>query len=384
MARITTTPNAFVHIINNLVDLKNDCFEFDLLCSEEEYGYFLKEKYHFNVIFTPIMREISILNDLKSVWNLYNIFRKNKYSIVHSSTPKGGLVTAIAGLLSFTPIRLHTFTGQRWAISKGPKRFLLKAIDRLIIRLNTNCYADSRSQVSFLIKEGVAKPGEVLCLGEGSYGGVDTQKFNSELYPHSKSEISKKYNVPINPPWILYVGRITKDKGIEELIHAFPKIHNAEPCELVLIGTIEDLDPSIVSVILSHPNIHHLGFQKNPAQFMAASYIQCMPSYREGFGTVVIEAAAMGVPTIGTNIPGLQDSIQDELTGLLIPVFDSEALVASTIRLLRDKNLRDHLGRNAEIRAREVFSSDTMSKLLKNAYSDLITKIHKYSFFLQI
>lgn len=376
MARISSIPNFFVHILNNIVDLREENFDFDLICSEEDYGDYIRKQYGFNVIYTDIQRDISPLKDLFSIFSMARLFKKGQYQIVHSATPKAGLITCLAGLLAGTPIRIHTFTGQRWANLKGSKRELLKAIDRLIIMLNTQCYADSPGQIEYLINEGVAKPGRILCLGEGSFGGVDLTKFDPSLFTHSKTEIAQEYNIPLESLWMIYVGRITSDKGINELIKAFEELKTDKKVELILIGHFEDaLDPiherSRVS-IENNKHIHYLGFQNAPARFISACDFLCLPSYREGFGTVVIEAAALGVPTIGTDIPGLRDSIVNNETGLLVAPSDVTDLLNAISLIIENPDLRAKFSKHALSRTREKFCSKRLSQLLKMEYLGLI------------
>lgn len=378
VARITTTPNAFVHIIKTIIELRKDNFNFHFISSDEPYAKYLHDTYGFEQIPTSIRREISPLHDLLSVVNLIRIFRMQKYDIVHSSTPKGGLVTALAGFLTRVPVRIHTFTGQRWAVMTGPKRKLLMFLDKLVINLNTRCYADSKSQVQFLVDSGVAKPGQVFCLGEGSYGGVDLDHFSRSNYTDARPLISQKYKIPSDKPWILFVGRITRDKGINELITAFVDIHQIQPAELILVGDMESIDDKSREAISLNEHIHYVGFQNDPASFMAASDLLCIPSFREGFGTVVIEAAALGLPSIGTDIPGLKDSIQNDHTGLLVPLNDLSSLKKALLKLLTDKNYRLQLGEGALKRAREVYSSDRVAKLLKNEYLELLHRAKKF------
>lgn len=372
VARIVTIPNFFVHSISNLQELKKNGFEVDLICSDEKYAQYLKNEYGFNIIFFNIERDISPLKDLKSVFELYNILIKGNYHIVHTATPKAGIVGALAGLLARVPIRLHTFTGQRWSTLSGFKRYLLKMIDKFIILINTQCYTDSPSQIKFLENEKITPHGKLICLGMGSFGGVNFTRFNESLYPDTRMSLSTKFHINNDHTWILYVGRITRDKGIHELIEAFIKLPKSLKCSLLLVGTFEPhldpIDPNIENEINNNKNIHFLDFQENPAEVMSASDLMCLPSYREGFGTVVIEAAACKLPTIGTNITGLVDAIENGVTGILIPPKDVISLKNAIIKLVEDSDLRKTMGINAKKRAITNFDTSLISKELIKSY----------------
>lgn len=378
MARIVSVPHFFVHSINNFLELERNGFELDLICSKEEYGEYLKNEFGFNVIYCNIERDISPLKDLKSLVQLFLIFKKGNYDIIHSATPKAGLISAIASFLARSPIRLHTFTGQRWATLTGTKKSLLKTLDRIIINLNTQCFADSPSQIDFLTEEKVAKKNQILCLGNGSFGGVNFERFDRSLYPDSRQKLAEKFNIKIGPPWILFVGRLTKDKGINELVRAFSDVHKSSQCSLILVGSFEQqldpIDSDVKILIENHPDIHFLGFQKNPAEIMSSCDLMCLPSYREGFGTVIIEAAACELPTIGTNISGLKDAIINNETGLLIPSRDEKALKDAIILLCSDTKRRQELGIKAKERALKEFDTKVISTLLIESYRKLLRR----------
>lgn len=375
IARIATISESLTSILKCISECQKAGFEVDIICSKSTFGDYLKNQLGFNVIYCEIPREISILRDLKALAQLFWIFITNRYDIVHSNTPKAGLVSALASFFSFRKVRLHTFTGQRWATLMPPLRTVLKIIDRVIIFLNTKCYADSRTQIDFLVQEKVAGQGKIDCLGEGSFGGIDLEKFSSNMRDKARQEISAKYNVPENLTWVLYVGRIVKDKGIEELIEAHQSIIKKTPYHLLLVGPFEEGDPvsdNTKQIILSDKFIHHLGFQNDPAYFMKAADFLCLPSYREGFGTVVLEAAACGIPSVGTDIPGLRDAIVANETGLLIPPKNSDKLAQAILTFINDKSYREALGVKAHRRTENKFSHELYSKLQIADYNKLL------------
>jgi glycosyltransferase involved in cell wall biosynthesis len=379
IARIVTIPEAFVHITSFLKYLNNNTeVDLTLVSSDGKYRKVLIEAVGKDITPISISRDIELWNDLKSLFALTVFFIKKRFTIVHSSTPKAGIITALAGMWFPQMIRIHTFTGQRWANLSGFKRELLKLIDRLIIKLNTQCYADSQSQIEYLIAEGVAKSGEVLCINRGSYGGIDINRFDNAKYPEARKNLLNEININDDSKIIiLFVGRITRDKGIEELISAFQEAYQEnQQLELVLVGPYEShidaISEHTLKQISEDKNIRHLGFKTKPELYFSGADIFCLPSYREGFGTVVLEAAACNLLTIGTRIPGLVDSVVDNETGILVDKKDIKQLKEAILKIANDQTLRLKLSSNARIRARKEFDANYLVQLQWQEYQRLL------------
>lgn len=314
----------------------------------------------------PIARKIDILADVLAVFRLWRLFRRERFDLVHSTTPKAGLVTALAAWLAGVPVRLHTFTGQPWVTASGPKRALLKACDRLIGLANTQCYADSGSQRRFLIGEGVVGAARLAVLGSGSLAGVDLAQFDPQRFPPECAlAIRRRLGLPEGARVVLFVGRLNADKGVRELVAAFRSLLATVPdAYLVLTGPVEDgLDMLLGADWQASLGGRALltGEVDTPEEVMAVAELLALPSYREGFGTVIIEAAAMGVPTVGSAIYGISDAVVDGETGLLVPVRDPVALAAALVRLLEDGELRGRLGQAARRRAVTSFGRQMLA-----------------------
>lgn len=377
IARVVTVPIAFVHIRAFLKFLKTQNASVVLISSVGIYQDVVKNELGMDIENIEISRDINLKKDFRSLWVLIKYFRKNQFDIIHSSTPKAGLLVAIAGLFCPRSIRIHTFTGQRWATLKGPFRLLIKFFDKLIIALNKQCYADSPSQIEFLKKEHVTKNDRVKCLHKGSYGGIDCKRFDNERFPDARKELENELQINENSVIVLFVGRVTRDKGIEELVQAFVlACEQNTNIQLVIVGPFEpeldSIDPLVLDIIRAHASIHQLGFKPDPERYFSGSDIFCLPSYREGFGTVVLEAAACSIPTIGSRIPGLIDSIVDGETGILVELKNIEQLKWAILSLAADRTKRKQLGINAKRRAREDFDSDFMARVQWEEYLNLL------------
>ena len=316
-----------------------------------------------------IEREISPLADALAVLRLARLLRAGGYVAVHSLTPKAGLLTAVAGWIAHVPARIHTYTGQVWATRTGVGRALLKNLDRVIARLDTHLLADSLSQLEFLRAERVLRNGQGAVLARGSVCGVDGERFRPD--DHARVEIRHALDIPGDAVVFLFLGRLTRDKGVLDLASAFSQLA-AERADvfLVLAGPDEAaLEQRLREACgAGAERVRFAGYAAQPERYMAAADVFCLPSYREGFGSVVLEAAAAGVPAIGSRIYGVTDAIEDGVTGLMHPPRDVAALTAAMRRLAADPMLRSALGHAARSRALEHFSQDQLAAELLDFY----------------
>ncbi len=326
----------------------------------------------------PIPRSPRPVQDLVALLRLCRLFTGRRFDIIHSTTPKAGLLAALAGGMARTPIRLHTFTGQPWVTLSGPLRWGARLADRVIGRLNTRCYADSKGQADFLVAERILSSRKLAVIGAGSLAGVDLARFRPDRWTSSDRDgLRRDLSISASSKVLIFVGRISPDKGIEDLIHAFQRLVGAGyDTHLLLVGPQDQERGGTSSVNLQatrrSERIHHVGYSPCPEKFLAVADIFCLPSYREGFGTVVIEAAAMGVPTVGSAIYGLADAVVDGETGLLVPPRDRQALFAALKRLLDDPDELDRMGRAARRRCAELFDARVVNQRVAEEYVRLI------------
>jgi glycosyltransferase involved in cell wall biosynthesis len=261
---------------------------------------------------------------------------------------------------------------------------MLKACDWLIVNLNTRCYADSESQRAFLIEQGIASPDQIKVLGPGSLAGVDLAKIEKWSLPGHSLKLKAELRIPENAKVITFVGRVNRDKGIAELVAAFDKVLDREKnALLILVGPLEpERDPlpeNLLAAINSNPHIRIVGYDPSPEKYLAISHVICLPSYREGFGNVVIEAAAFGVPAVGTDIVGLKDAIVNGETGILVPPKDASALAGVLSDLLADDQRRKQMGEAAKSRAANLFDSTLVNSYVLDEYDALFRGKKKFS-----
>ena len=277
-------------------------------------------------------RNITPIQDLKAVWNLYKIFRKEKPFIVHTHTPKAGTVGMLAAFLARVPYRLHTNAGLALIEIKGAKRMLLDFVEKFTYRCATKVYTNSFGLQDILIKNKYVKEEKLKVIGKGSSNGIDTTYFDPNLFNDSvKGELEENLRIKKKDYVFVFVGRLVKDKGINEMVAAFNEIASEHSgVKLLLVGPFEKspenvlkasdaLEPDTVDFIKTSEQVMAVGLQDDVRPYLAISDCLVFPSYREGFPNVVMQAGAMGLPTIASNINGCNELIIPDKNGVLIP-----------------------------------------------------------------
>jgi glycosyltransferase involved in cell wall biosynthesis len=310
-----------------------------------------------------ISRKISIWSDIKSLICLWKLFLNSDFELVVSVTPKAGLLSMMAAFLCRVPLRVHWFTGQVWVTQSGWMRSLLKWCDKITARAATNILTDSQSQMEFIIKEGVTSEDKLQIIHQGSISGVDLDKFSPDA--QQRCVAREEIGVESEYTLFLFLGRLTQDKGVLDLAVAFQQLAKVEnDVFLAFIGPDEDgLQRKILSICNDCTDkVYFKGFTDKPQYYFSAADVFVLPSYREGFGTSVIEAAAMSVPCIGSNIYGLSDAIIDKETGILFPCQGTAELQHAMSRLARNPDVRKAMGRAARLRVQTEFSSQLVTE----------------------
>ena len=369
IAYLVTVPMVAKVFLSHQICTLSKMYRVTLITNLKEQGDLLNwVPDNVEVIDMPISREINLISDLKVLFLLIKLFYKSNFSLVHSVSPKAGLLAMLASFMTQVPVRLHTFTGQVWVTKHGIGKRLLRWLDRLINSLATIVLIDSRSQQDFLIENKVVKKTSSIVLGEGSISGVDLDRFRVD--PIARKQIRLDLETPDNAIVFLFLGRIKKEKGILELADAFSRVHQKyRNTELWIVGPDED---SLHYILEEITGIHLIPFTTSPEKYMAASDVLCLPSHREGFGSVIIEAGACGIPSIGSNIYGLNDAIVDGETGILIPLKLVNELESAMGLLVNDRKLRQKMGKAACKRSASKFSQDILTEQLVDLYKDLL------------
>ena len=328
-----------------------------------------------NASFIPIRieRKVSPWNDLRALVQLVMLFRRERFDLVHSIMPKTGLLAMLAGWLTGVPNRMHTFTGQVWATKRGWKRSALKFFDRFIVAFATHILVDSPSQRDFLISEGVLPKDKGVVIGQGSICGADAHQFHPDA--HVRAAVRTELRIGLEQTAILFLGRLNRDKGVLDLATAFAAIASSRTdVVMVLVGAEEDVPFTRVQEICGvyRERLRRIDFTPNPERYMVAADIFCLPSYREGFGQVIVEAGACEVPTVASRIYGISDAVGDGKSGLLFTAGDVGALKLALLKLIEDKDLRLKMGESARTRALQLFSSDRIVAEMQLLYNDLL------------
>lgn len=320
----------------------------------------------------PISRAISLVRDLQALASLVWLLRRERFDIVHSLTPKAGLLAMTAAWLTGVPVRLHTFTGQVWATRAGLSRAFLKLMDALIARCATFTLTDSVSQRRLLVAEHVVSEDRIDVLGPGSVSGVNSARFRPD--PVRRQQVRDRMGVSDTDLVLLFVGRLTHDKGVLDLARAFAILAAERPdVQLILVGPDEQmLRPAIAALCRDcEPRLHFVEFTETPEEIVAAADVLCLPSYREGFPNVILEAAAAEVPTVASHICGLVDAVEEGRTGLLHEPRDVSDLLARLQMLAADPALRRRLGAAARARVERDFQPEALTSALIDLYARL-------------
>jgi glycosyltransferase involved in cell wall biosynthesis len=326
----------------------------------------------------PIRREIAVLADLVSLVRLWRLIGKCHPDMVEFSTPKAGLLGCLAAWLRGVPLRVYLLRGLRLETSGGLKRRILLAAERLTAACAHMVLCNSESLSAEALALGIASGEKLQSLGDGSSGGVDVRRFSPESEPGSEN-VRARLGFSQEDRVIGFVGRLTCDKGVPELIEAFEAVLQAEPrARLLLVGWFDEaedaLAPAVRARIASHSRIRLTGFVSDTAPYYRALDVLVLPTRREGFPNVVLEAAATAVPVITTHATGSRDSVVPGVTGLLIPPGSSEAIFQALLRLLEDPGLRSEMGRAARRRVLARFTDERVLGLATRFYAEMLSR----------
>lgn len=325
------------------------------------------------VVIVEMERHISPFKDLRSLWKMIRVFQRERPDMVHSMTPKAGLICMMAGWITRVPVRVHTFTGLVFPTTKGLKRKILMATDWLTCAFATHVIPEGEGVKNDLLNNGIThKP--IRVLGYGNVRGIDLERFdpNREDVQQAATKIRKDGVFTF-----IFIGRLVGDKGINELVEAFSRLNAQYPkTRLILVGDMEQnldpLKPETLVEIKDHSAIEAVGPQSDVRPWLVASDAFVFPSYREGFPNVVIEAGAMGLPSIVTDINGSREIITDGKNGIIIPPRQSDVLQRAMEIFVIDRDLRRSLSDNARGMISSRFEQGFVRKSLKDYYKEIL------------
>jgi glycosyltransferase involved in cell wall biosynthesis len=306
----------------------------------------------------PMQRGISPIRDFVSVCRMVWLMLKLRPDIVHSYTPKAGLVCMLAAWVCRVPVRVHTFTGLIWPTAQGWKQSLLKVVDRLLCACATHIVPEGAGVLQDL-QMGQITGKQLRVIGHGNIAGVDVGHFSplDSGLASACTLLRQRFGIGITDFVYVFVGRLNRDKGFNELLAAFG--HLPDHCRLLVVGGVDETAPisdHVVQTLKSHPRIHWLGFQQDIRPALQAANVLVLPSYREGFPNVVLQAGAMERPVIATNISGCNEVITPGLNGWLVPVKDAAALAVTMHQALNSStDVLQAMGRSARERVVDRF-----------------------------
>ena len=386
LIRITTVPISFkVLLKGQLRFMASNGFDVKGVSSEGEELREVHENEGIVMEAINMSRKITPFQDLKSLWEMWNFLRKEKPQIVHTHTPKAGIIGMLAARLAGVPHRLHTVAGLPLMEATGIKRKILNFVEKLTYSSATRVYPNSKGLYDFILQNNFTQSNKLKIIANGSSNGINTTFFSPEQVSETeKAALREKLNIQPDDFVFVFVGRIVSDKGINELIKAFSELQTAENnqltgIKLLLVGGLEsDLDPlnpETLAEINQNRDIISVGFQQDVRPFFAISDALAFPSYREGFPNVVMQAGAMGLPSIVSDINGCNEIIVEGENGLIIPPKNVEKLKEKMLTLAGDKNLYIKLKENSRRMIENRYEQSVVWNALLEEYEGLLQSV---------
>jgi glycosyltransferase involved in cell wall biosynthesis len=386
LIRITTIPLSLDKLLGKQLTYMNQFYEVTAIAADETELKRVAEKYGVKHHHVEMTRTISPIKDGIAVWKLYRFLVNEKPEIVHSHTPKAGIVGMMAAYFAGVPNRFHTVAGLPLLEATGFKRVVLNWVEKLTYRFATKVYPNSFEMEKIIIKEEFCSAEKLHVIGNGSSNGIDVANFNRDEVSVSDRQILKKQlGIQENDFVFIFVGRLVKDKGINELITAFKNLNLSlrnsalkQPLKLLLVGPLEQelnpLLPETLATIQSHSQIITVGFQKDVRLYFSISDCLVFPSYREGFPNAVLQAGAMSLPSIVTNINGCNEIINEGENGLIIPVKNEKDLEVAMIKITENSEVYEKMKVQSRPKVVERYSQQNVWNDLLKEYREALSK----------
>ncbi len=382
LIRTATVAMSLDLLLKGQLDFLNENYNVIAVSGEDNHLLQVKEREKVNTVDISLKREISPIKDLISLVRLFILFKKEKPLIVHSITPKAGLLSMIAAYFARVPVRIHTFTGLVFPSKNRALQQLLITMDRMLCKCATNVYPEGEGVKNDLIQFKItSKPLKVIA--NGNINGIDLEHFNPENISEASSQkLSTSLGIETNDFVFIFIGRLVADKGINELIAAFSKLSKQKNnIKLLLVGPFEqEIDPISKETLLeiqNNLNIISTGYQEDIRNYLDLAKVLVFPSYREGFPNVVLQAGAMGLPSIVTNINGCNEIIKDNYNGIIIPIKNEITIFDAMQLVLEDKKKLLFLQSNARASIEARFDQQVVWKAILEEYKIVTDNVYK-------
>lgn len=378
--RLTTAAVSMNIILKGQLGYMNQFFEVVGVTTYDEKHYNdIVAREGIRMISIPMARTIAPLQDVKALWQLYRLFKTERPTIVHTHTPKAGLLGQMAAWLARVPIRMHTVGGMPLTEVNGLKRQLLNVLEKLTYWCANGVYPNSKGLRDIILAENFCHPDKLKVLANGGSNGINVDYFKPDYIQgaaENRLQMREALNISDSNFVFCFVGRIAREKGMVELLHAFQRLKKEFPIKLILVGLFEKhygaVDAETQSALESDPDIFPLGRFDDVRPYYAMSDAYIFPSYREGFPNSVLEAGAMGLPSIVTNINGCNEIVQHGKNGLIIEPKNELELETTMRALLQDKPLVETLKQNARPVIVEQFRREFVWEELLREYKRLL------------
>ena len=377
LIRITTVPLSLDKLLSGQLKFMGSFYNVIAVSSGGEALNKIAKKESVEVFPVEMTRKITPFQDIKAVWKLYRFLKREKPFIVHTHTPKAGIVGMLSAKLAGVPNRLHTVAGLPLLEAKGNKRKILDLVEKLTYSCATNVYPNSFGLEKIILDNKYCDSEKLKVLANGSSNGIDTAFFNPDLIGNDqKSSMRQSLNIQEDDFVFIFVGRLVSDKGITELVRAFDNINKEiSKTKLLLVGPLEPeldpLSPETEKTIQLNEAIITVGYQNDVRPYFGIADVLTFPSYREGFPNVVMQAGSMGMPCIVSDINGCNEIIVDNNNGLIITVKSTEKLEEAMRKLLDDLNLRAQMQLNSRKRILENYEQKVVWEAILKEYKDL-------------
>ncbi len=371
----TTVPLSLATLVKGQPKYLSSFFNVYLVTSNEPINSQIEKYEGVKLEAIDMSRKITPFKDLKSLITIYIYLKKIKPDIVYSFTPKAGLLAMIASFFARVPIRVHNIVGMPLMEAKGNKKRLLKLIEKLTYAFSTNLFCNSFGLQKYVNRNLTKK--EVKVIANGSINGVNTEFFKDSFSISQKESLREKLNIKKDDFVFIFIGRVVKDKGINELVEAFSILKKShKSLKLLIVGDFEEhlnaISQKSMDLMMSDSDIIRIDFQKDIRPYLSISHIFILPSYREGLPNSLIEAGSFGLPLVATNINGCNEIIIDRENGILVEKKNLYSLVNVLLELIEDKNLYNKIKDNVRNSIIKRYNQEFFLKELKDELEKLL------------